>query len=430
MFEKKSTDTGSNFWISYADLMAGLLFVFILLIGAIVSKSIILKSDLHDKEDRLSLISQTLKAKESKLDEFSATLAKNKTLLGEKDKYLAKNKKDIEDKKRDIENKKRDIENKKKDIENKKKDIENKKRDIENKKKLIDKKDKHIAENKKSLNLKDDEIKKLHKMLLDANTQQDLLSKKVVIVQNLLNETNTTLQKEKKSHRKTLNDYKGQVIVLSDQLTEVNKTVKHKDEKFLKLLNALDEKETKYDDLIVKLQSQKAKIKSLTGIKLKVVAALKEELGSNIAIDKQSGSLRLASNILFGSGSATLKEEAKIELKQAFEEYIGALVTNTKIKPHLDRIIIEGHTDSDGGYLYNLNLSQKRAFAVMNFLLSLDFAREHNIKPLMIASGRAYLDAISVDGVEDKDASRRIEIKFRLKNEDAMHEIEKVLDAE
>ncbi|WP_415405929.1 OmpA family protein [Sulfurovum sp. CS9] len=416
MFEKKSTDTGSNFWISYADLMAGLLFVFILLIGAIISKSIILKSDLHDKEDRLSLISQTLKAKESKLDEFSATLAKNKTLLGEKDKYLAKNKRDIENKKRDIENKKRDIENKKKDIENKKK--------------LIDKKDKHIAENKKSLNLKDDEIKKLHKMLLDANTQQDLLSKKVVIVQNLLNETNTTLQKEKKTLHKTLKDYKGQVIVLSDQLTEVNKTVKHKDEKLLKLLNALDEKETKYDDLIVKLQSQKAKIKSLTGIKLKVVAALKEELGSKIAIDKQSGSLRLASNILFDRGRATLKEEAKIELKQAFEEYIGALVTNTKIKPHLDRIIIEGHTDSDGGYLYNLNLSQKRAFAVMNFLLSLDFAREHNIKPLMIASGRAYLDAIIVDGVEDKDASRRIEIKFRLKNEDAMHEIEKVLDAE
>jgi len=412
MFRKKSTDEGSNFWVSYADLMAGLLFVFILLIGAIVSKSIILKSDLHDKEEHLSHISQTLKAKESKLDEFSATLAQNKTLLGKKDEYLAKNKKDIEDKKRDI---------------------ENKKKDIENKKKLINKKDKHIAENKKNLDLKVEEIKKLNKMLLDANTQQDLLSKKVVIVQNLLNETNSTLKKRDSTlakRTKSLKEYEGKVIILSDLLTETNKTVRSKDEKLLKLLNALDEKETKYDDLIVKLQSQKAKIKSLTGIKLKVVAALKEELGNKIAIDKQSGSLRLASNILFDRGQATLKEESKIELKQAFEEYIGALVTNTKIKPHLDRIIIEGHTDSDGGYLYNLDLSQKRAFAVMNCLLTLDFAREHNIKPLMIASGRAYLDAIRIDGVEDKDASRRIEIKFRLKNEDAMHEIEKILDAE
>jgi len=398
MFRKKSTDTGSNFWISYADLMAGLLFVFILLIGAIVSKSVILKSDLHEKEDRLSLISQTLKIKETKLDDLSVTLAKSKALLGEKNKSLAQNKKDLE-----------------------------------KKQELIATKDKHISESKKTLSLKEDEIKKLNQILLQANTQKDLLSKKVVIVQNLLNETNSTLKKRDAAltkRNKTLKEYEGKVVILSDQLTETNETIKQKDEKLLELLNALDEKATKYDNLVENLQQQKAKIKSLTGIKLKVIAALKDELGNKIAIDKQSGSLRLASNILFDRGSAVLKEEAKTELNQAFEEYIGALVTNTKIKPHLDRIIIEGHTDSDGGYLYNLDLSQKRAFAVMNFLLTLDFAREHNIKPLMIASGRAYLDAIKVDGVEDKDASRRIEIKFRLKNEDAMHEIEKVLDAE
>ncbi len=395
MFRKKSTDESSNFWISYADLMAGLLFVFILLIGAIVSKSIILKSNLHEKEDRLAQISQTLKVKEASLDDISVSLAKNIALLGEKNKDLAKNEKDIEEKD-----------------------------------KLIDSKDKSISENKKILVLKEDEIKKLNKMLLQANTQKDLLSKKVVVVQNLLRDNNRTLQKKQKSFNKTLKDYKGQIIVLSDQLTDVNQTVANRDKKLLKLLNALDERETKYDGLIEKLQSQKAKIKSLTGIKLKVVAALKEELGDKVAIDKNSGSLRVSSNILFDKGSAVLKEGAKIELKQVFEEYIGALVTNAKIKPHLDKIIIEGHTDSDGGYLYNLDLSQKRAFAVMNYLLSLDFAKENNIKQLMIASGRAYLDAIQVDGVENKDASRRIEIKFRLKNEDAMHEIEEVLDAE
>lgn len=412
MFKKKNTDSGSNFWISYADLMAGLLFVFILLIGAIVSKSIILKLDLHAKEERLSLVSQTLKSKETKLDDLSATLAKSQVLIEEKDKYLAKNKKELEDKKRDI---------------------ENRKRDIENKKKLIDKKDKHIVKGLKTLKLRDDEIKKLNQMLLKANTQKDLLSKNIVIVQNILSDTNRTLQKRDLTlaqRNKMLKEYEGKVFVLSDQLTEANKTVQQKDQKLLELLNALDEKATKYDKLVENLQKQKAKIKSLTGIKLKVIAALKEELGGNIAIDKQSGSLRLASNVLFDKGSAILKPESEAELKQAFEEYIGALVTNQKIKPHLDRIIIEGHTDSDGGYLYNLDLSQKRAFAVMNFLLTLDFAKEQNIKPLMIASGRAYLDAINVDGVEDKDASRRIEIKFRLKNEDAMDEIEKVLDAQ
>ncbi|MEA1953913.1 MAG: OmpA family protein [Campylobacterota bacterium] len=395
MFRKKSTDEGSNFWISYADLMAGLLFVFILLIGAIVSKSIILKTDLHEKEERLAKVSKTLQNRELTLDELSETLLKSQVLLNEKDKSLALNK-----------------------------------ADIENKKQLLATKDEDLKENKKSLNLKKEEIKKLYQMLLDANTQKDMLSNKVIVVQNLLTENNNTLQQERTALKKTLKAYKGEVIVLSNQLTSVGNTVKNKDEKLLKLLNALDEKETKYDALIEKLQGQKAKIKSLTGIKLKVVAALKEELGSKIDIDKRSGSLKLASNILFDKGSSILKEESKTELKRSFEEYIGALVTNSKIKPHLERVIIEGHTDSDGGYLYNLNLSQKRAFEVMNFLLTLDFAKAHNIQPLLIASGRAYLDVVTVDGIEDKEASRRIEIKFRLKNEDAMHEIEKVLDAE
>jgi chemotaxis protein MotB len=197
----------------------------------------------------------------------------------------------------------------------------------------------------------------------------------------------------------------------------------------LAVLNAVDEKKTKYDELLTNLQSQKAKIRSLTGIKFKVVAALKSALGKNIDIDRKTGSLRLASNILFDSGTSTLKDIAKVELKKSFEDYIGTLINNREIKPHLDKIIIEGHTDSDGPYLFNLNLSQKRALAVMEYLLTLDFTKEHNIRPLMTASGRAYLDLITKNGSEDKEASRRIEIKFRLKNDEAMNEIEKVLDA-
>ncbi len=89
MFRKDKTNAESNFWISYADLMAGLLFVFILLIGAIVSKSIILKSDLHAKEDKLSNLSDTLKDKEKNLLELSDSLIKSQALVSEKDHDLS-----------------------------------------------------------------------------------------------------------------------------------------------------------------------------------------------------------------------------------------------------------------------------------------------------------------------------------------------------
>ncbi|MFT7879959.1 MAG: OmpA family protein [Sulfurimonas sp.] len=370
MFRKKATDEGSNFWISYADLMAGLLFVFILLIGAIVSKSMILKSNLHDKE--------------LKLEDTTAVLERYKSVLDEKEALLSHNKK------------------------------------------ILDKQQNQILAQDKQLQLTTEEIKKLNRMLLESNTEKDRLNDKILIVQNLMAEQKDKIQQQ--SQR--LEEYEGRVLILSNQLTQADKNATRKDEKILALLNALDEKETRYDALVAKLQDQKAKIKSLTGIKLKVIAALKEELGDKVNIDKKSGSLKLASNILFDRGSYTLKKEAETELKKAFEEYVGTLVTSPKIKPYLDRVIIEGHTDSDGGYLYNLDLSQKRAFAVMNFLLTLDFAEKHNIKPLMIASGRAYLDPVVINGREDKEASRRIEIKFRLKNQDAMEEIEKVLDAQ
>ncbi len=391
MFRKDTVDTGSNFWISYADLMAGLLFVFILLIGAIVSKSIILKTDLHKKEQRLLSASQALKEKEVKLKNLDTMLLQNKALLKEKEEKL-----------------------------------KNLERILAENRAALKEREAALSKSSDQLRLKKDEIAKLNKMLLAANTQKDTLSRKILLIQEGLEKT----KKDLTQTRKRLKAYEGKVLILSEQLSDSNKTLALKDKKLLTLLNALDEKQTKYDELVAKLQSQKAKIKSLTGIKLKVIAALKDALGKKIDIDKKTGSLRLASNILFDKGSAKLKDEAKVQLKEAFEEYIGTLVRDPRIKPHIDKIIIEGHTDSDGGYLYNLDLSQKRAFAVMNYLLSLDFSKKYNLKPLMVASGRAYLDAIKHNGVEDKDASRRIEIKFRLKNEDAMHEIEKVLDAE
>jgi len=397
MFRNDKSDSDSNFWISYADLMAGLLFVFILLIGAIVVKSSILKNKLHNKENSLA--------------KTEALVSKKDAYILEKDKLLAQ---------------------KKEALEKEKSHLSKTQLELQRKNARLAQDDLRLSKNERLLKLKLEEIDKLNKMLITANTKADKLSGKIVIVQTLLDKKENNLTKTKadlEKEKEALKVYEGKVVVLSNELTQAKESVKLKDDKLLSLLTQVGEKKTRYDTLLEKLQEQKSKIKSLTGIKLQVVAALKKALGSKINIDKKTGSLKLASNILFEVGKSTLKDEAKVELKKAFEEYIGTLVTDENIKPHLDKIIIEGHTDSDGSYLLNLKLSQDRALAVMEYLLTLDFAKEHNIKPLMIASGRAYLDAITKNGVEDKEASRRIEIKFRLKNEDAMHEIEKVLDA-
>ena len=371
MFKKNTNNEDTNFWLSYADLMAGLLFVFILLIGAIVVKSIVLKSSLDSKESSLENSLQMLLLRDTEVQKLKQLLADRAQELSDKEKEL-----------------------------------------------LL---------SRATLDLNTEEIMRLNNMLLSRNMQIDDFSSKIIILQDLFNEAETNAS----ALSKTLQDYESKVLILSNEITNKNENIKLKDSELLKLLQALEMRQTKYDVLIAKLQEQKAKIKSLTGIKIKVIAELKKSLGKNVQIDSKNGSLRLSSNILFDKGSYELKESSKLELEKIFINYIGALTSNKSIKEQLDKIIIEGHTDSDGGYLFNLNLSQQRAFAVMNHLLTLEFTQKNNLKPLLTASGRADQDAIhDVKGNEDKDLSRRIEIKFTLKNDDAMNEIERILDFE
>ena len=383
MFQKKSSSSETNFWISYADLMAGLLFVFILLIGAIVVKSTIIRTQLEVQKNVMNEQENILDEQSDNLIDMSQHIAIKNDEITKLKNLLAQRNKSLE----------------------------------ESQNKLI------ISSN--SLKLKSEELANLNQLLLAQNTKIDNYSEHIILLQNLTKEQNDTIN----SSSQELSSYKNKVILLSNELTKKDEAMKLNEEKLLKLLKAVEDKKTRYDDLLAQLQAKKAKIKSLTGIKLKVIAELKASLGNKINIDKKNGSLRLASNILFDKGSSTLKEGSKAELEANFIKYISALIGNKNIASHIDKIIIEGHSDSDGSYLYNLDLSQKRAFAVMHHLLTIDYIKKNNIKSKLVASGRSYLDAIKINGIEDKDASRRIEVKFRLKNEDAMYEIERILDA-
>ena len=82
----ESKNNNTNFWISYADLMAGLLFVFILLIGAIIVKYTLLESEskiLEEslKKEHLALEKnrEELKEKEERIKNVVQNLEKDKS---------------------------------------------------------------------------------------------------------------------------------------------------------------------------------------------------------------------------------------------------------------------------------------------------------------------------------------------------------------
>lgn len=350
----RSRSADQNFWVSYADLMAGLLFVFILLIGAIVVKYVYMqtdlkgiKSDLEEQTRVLRLSQEELLQKKRDFLRLRSDMNETSAALGIAQEILAQ-------------------------------------------------KEASLEEVSQKLQLTDREIENLKKLLLDTELSRDEIKGELVASQVELGTTTQTIKLQE-----------GEIALLSAKLLE--STAAHQ-------------------QLVEDLNITKARIKNLTGIRIKVVQQLKEKLGRKINIDPNSGAIRLPSSVLFAVGSFELKPEAKKQLKETLEPYLDVLLKDDTIRENIDHIIIEGHTDSDGSYMHNLDLSQKRAYAVMAFIYSWDEKRAPLLQKYLSATGRSYSDRLFKNGVEDKEASRRIEIKFNLSNKKAIEEIETFLN--
>ncbi|MHC3993407.1 OmpA family protein [Thiomicrolovo sp. ZZH C-3] len=375
---RDSGEREQNFWISYADLMAGLLFVFILLVGAIVVKTVLMRSDLfairadlQAQKTALGLSEKALSEKKKRLREIQAQLAASREANAHLSMELALLQSEAEGLRISVD-------------------------DLNT----------TLHERSTALALTREEMEQLKALLLETETQR------------------ATLQGE--AERLT-----SELETAEKQHTEDMNLIQLRDDEMAQLEKALLLKSRAYQKVVEDLNLTRIKIKNLTGIKVKVVQHLKEELGDSISIDPKSGSLRFASNVLFNQGEATLKPEAKQELSRVLGQYIDALLSDKQMRRYIDRIIIEGHTNSDGSYLFNLELSQQRALAVMTFLYTQYPKNRQRFRQYLSASGRSFTEPVlGANGKEDKQASRRIEINFRIKNEEAVRELMNYLNAQ
>jgi outer membrane protein OmpA-like peptidoglycan-associated protein len=127
-------------------------------------------------------------------------------------------------------------------------------------------------------------------------------------------------------------------------------------------------------------------------------------------------------NIYFDTGKDTLKDEFKVVLRDFFPRYLN-LLHQEKYREHIDEIRIEGHTSSEwtldakgkDPYFLNMKLSQGRTRSVLEFCLgeigNPDLRTWARSK--ITANGLSSSKLIMVSGVEDKEASRRVEFRVR-----------------
>ncbi|APW66553.1 MULTISPECIES: OmpA family protein [Arcobacteraceae] len=392
-----------NFWISYADLMAGLLFVFILVIGAIIVKYLytqndlqVIKTDLEKEKQALNMSEEELSSKKKKLEEVNE---KFKLLQDEKVHLsfeLAKSQNMFDKTKKELEEQKKQSEELSKILDNKNKDLQLSLEQIEEITAILEGKENSIKEKTKQLSLNQEEIEKLKALLL--------------------------------AYEVKTKDFEKENTTLSSKLSDNENIIKLKDDELVMLQKKLLLQSNKHQKLVEEFDITKIKIKHLTGIKLNVISNLREKLGKSINIDEKSGAIKFSSNILFDQGEYKLKEDSKQELSLILKKYFDALLEDNNIKQYIQSITIEGHTNSDGSYLDNLQLSQKRALEVMQFLYQSNIIDKDLISKYVNSSGRSFSNLVYKNGIEDKDNSRRIEIKFTVKNESAIKELQNFLN--
>lgn len=186
------------------------------------------------------------------------------------------------------------------------------------------------------------------------------------------------------------------------------------------------------------MTQQQQKIEQIIGVKADLISALKKEFTAqnlNVSIDEADGSIALDSNILFGYNENILTDEGTDMLNELLPVYCKVLMTD-EYQEYLAEIRIDGYTDTSGDYLYNLQLSQERALAVADCLLSssgnfLNEDEESNLRSKLTVNGHSMSNPVyDEDGEINMDASRRVEIKFSLKDEEMINELKTILDGE
>lgn len=196
------------------------------------------------------------------------------------------------------------------------------------------------------------------------------------------------------------------------------------------------------------LEEDRRVAREYDNIKEQLYQSLMRAFGSRLAswhatIDRDTLSIRFqAPDIMFDEGRSELKKGYENILDEFFPKYIKVL---NRYRDDIEEVRIEGHTNSNSpadsscpagrncGYYYNMELSQNRARAVLQYCMNMDRVASDKgwLVKRLTANGLSFSHMICQDGkesgcaegYEDKQLSRRVEFRVRTNAEKQLEEI-------
>lgn len=436
-----SRETGS-FWLSFSDMMSVLVLVFIFVIFSMMLSLVKQKEQLAKTEDQYAAAMQRMEASEKELSEKETILATTEAQLKDlteelngKTLILQQKEQELSDQAELIRSQQEEIDRTVIVLNDEKQALDEQLTAAETKLKALENSEKELEDNRVL-------IIDLRKQLSDSESENTRLSQRIEMLKSnaeasqqeidellkaiedkkaeldKLGVDYQTLVSESENAKKALSDAESRIDSQSAQLTEYERQL------------------AAYRD---ELQKKQGQLEQMVGVKAQIVQQLSAALrksGIDVSVDEQTGAIALPSQMLFTTNSAALSDGGRKYLRRFLPVYLDVLLSED-FRAYVAEIIIEGHTDSNGTYLHNLQLSQERALSVANYVLSdgfmgdalsLNASAKKTLLGLVTASGRSFsAPVLDANGDEDQNASRRVEIKFRLKDDETIAATEELL---
>lgn len=156
-----------------------------------------------------------------------------------------------------------------------------------------------------------------------------------------------------------------------------------------------------------------------------------KEADIEATVDTMTGDVKISDLELFELNSYELSDKGKIYLNKLIPIYIENIFSNQELLENITNIVVQGHADSqqyvnvgteNEQFSKNMTLSLQRANSVAEYIFKTNFNSNYDeqLRKMLVVEGRSYSNPVLVDGVEDYDKSRRVELKLKVKTFDIL----------
>lgn len=143
----------------------------------------------------------------------------------------------------------------------------------------------------------------------------------------------------------------------------------------------------------------------------------------NVKVNPDTGDVSIQESILFSKGSTELKPEGKAFLRRFIPVYSGVIFSKAEFEKEISRVVIEGHTSSDGDTKENLQLSLLRSASVYNYIFyEMNFSTKSPLSQKILAAGRGEIES---DKKRDNPSDRKVVFRFQFRSDELKKDITK-----